>query len=71
LSDDNDENLEIAFVEDCLVKIAIMLALGFGEAGTKIITDLLKRNHFSVSHQDSKGEKVMAIFGFIMINQFN
>ncbi len=59
------------FVENCIVKIANLLALGYGEAGTAVIAEHLKKSQYSFNEEDDKGEKVMAIFGFIMINQFN
>jgi hypothetical protein len=42
--------------------------LGYGEAGTKIISKLLKQNNFNINYEESKGEKVMAIYGFVLIN---
>jgi hypothetical protein len=65
-----DEN-QLFFIENCLIKIANLMALGYGEAGTHVIAGLLKKNQFFIGDSSQKGEKVMAIFGFIMINQFN
>jgi hypothetical protein len=48
-----------------------LLALGYGEAGAKILSDLMSQNNYDIIDDENKGEKVMAIFGFIMINQFN
>jgi hypothetical protein len=68
---DKDSIQEIKFVEECISKIVNLLAVGFGEAGTKIVSDLLSKNNYDIIDDENKGEKVMAIFGFIMINQFN
>jgi hypothetical protein len=62
---------EMKFVDKCIMKIVNLLALGYGEAGTKIVSDLLSKNNYDIIDDENKGEKVMAIFGFIMINQFN
>lgn len=59
---------ETAVLENTFVKIGILLALGFGEAGAQIISSNIK----SGGDVDPliKGQKIAAIFGFCDIRNF-
>jgi len=59
---------ETAILERAIVKIGHLLALGFGEAGSKIIAE----NIAAGGDMDPmmKGQKVYAIFGFCDIRNF-
>ena len=59
---------ETVILEQTIIKIGALLALGFGEAGAKIIAD----NMANTGDVDPMipGNKVVAIFGFCDIRQF-
>ena len=59
---------EIVILEQTIVKVGALLALGFGEAGVKIIADNMA-NSGDVDPM-VPGNKVVAIFGFCDIRQF-
>lgn len=59
---------ETVILEKTITKIGALLALGFGEAGSKIIA-----NNFSISGEfdpNVAGIKVIGIFGFCDIRNF-
>jgi hypothetical protein len=47
------------------------LAIGYGEAGTKIISEIMQKNEGGDVDINVPGEKVCAIFGFVSIRDFN
>jgi ABC-type enterochelin transport system permease subunit len=55
-------------LESLIVKIAKLLAVEFGEAGTKIIVANLSNNDFL--NPMVPGAKMCAIFGFCIMNSF-
>ena len=55
-------------LEQTIVKVGALLALGFGEAGVKIISDNM--GHTGDVDPMIPGNKVVAIFGFCDIRQF-
>ena len=59
---------ETKVIEDTIIKIGVLLALGFGEAGSAIIGSNIEKN----SELDSMmtGSKIVAIFGFCDIRNF-
>jgi hypothetical protein len=59
------ENLETTKLEDVINKIAQLLAVEFGEAGSKIIAENLSKNDFL--NPMIMGTKIFAIFGFVII----
>ena len=61
-------NLETTEIEQTLIKIGGLLALGFGEAGSQIITKNI--NEGSDINPMLPGQKVIAIFGFCDIRNF-
>lgn len=59
---------ETALLEQTITKIGILLALGFGEAGSSVIaTNITTSGQIDTN---SKGSKVHAIFGFCDIRNF-
>jgi class 3 adenylate cyclase len=59
---------ETAVLEDTIIKIGVLLALGFGEAGSSIIaTSMQEVGDFILNMQ---GNRCMAIFGFCDIRNF-
>jgi hypothetical protein len=60
--------LETVVLEKTIVKIGALLALGFGEAGSKIIAENMKGN--GDVNPMLPGQKIMAIFGFCDIRNF-
>lgn len=62
------EIFETVILEQTIIKIGALLALGFGEAGSKIIAD-------NMGHGDVDpmipGTKIVAVFGFCDIRQFS
>jgi hypothetical protein len=55
-------------LEQTIIKIGALLALGFGEAGAKIIAENMA--HTGDVDPMIPGNKVVAIFGFCDIRQF-
>ncbi len=64
-----EENLETTILDKTISKIGALLAIGFGEAGSKIISKILKQNTKDVNPVID-GEKVIAIYGFCDIRNF-
>jgi len=62
------ENYETAILERTIVKIGALLALGFGEAGSEIISQNMAKG--GEVDPMIPGKKVMAIFGFCDIRNF-
>jgi len=63
-----DTDFETAKIEQTIIKIGALLALGFGEAGAKIIADNMGRG--GDVNPMVPGNKVVAIFGFCDIRNF-
>jgi hypothetical protein len=62
------EQYETHALEDTIVKIGVLLALGFGEAGSAIIAiNMVKGGDVDPM---VKGNKIVAIFGFCDIRNF-
>lgn len=59
---------ETVILEQTIIKIGALLALGFGEAGAKIIADNMAQS--GDVDPMIPGNKVVAIFGFCDIRQF-
>jgi len=64
-----EENLETTILDKTISKIGALLAIGFGEAGSKIISKILQQNSDEVNPMID-GEKVIAIYGFCDIRNF-
>lgn len=69
ISDNRDEMNETLIIERAINKISELLVLGFGQAGSKIITHFLFDPDKDFD-QVIPGEKMHAIFGFCDIRQF-
>jgi len=63
-----EEKYETQYLENLIVKIAKLLAVEFGEAGTKIVVSNLNDNEFL--NPMVPGSKMCAVFGFLIINGF-
>ena len=59
---DKEEQSETVILEQTIIKIGALLALGFGEAGVKIIADNMMNN--GDVDPMIPGNKVVGIFGF-------
>ena len=66
--DKKEKKEETVILEQTIIKIGALLALGFGEAGAKIIADNMA--HTGDVDPMIPGTKVVAIFGFCDIRQF-
>jgi len=55
-------------LQNTIVKIGSLLAVGFGEAGTEIICRVIEDP--SIINVMIPGQKIMAIFGFCDIRNF-
>ncbi len=62
------QEFETVVLEQTIVKIGALLALGFGEAGSKVIADNM--GHGGDVDPMIPGTKIMAVFGFCDIRQF-
>ena len=68
LQSQTERSSEIRTIDKSLVKIAQLLALGFGEAGANMLVQNLEmRQDINV---DIPGERVIAIYGFCDIRNF-
>ena len=65
-----EENLETTILGKTISKIGALLAIGFGEAGSKIISKILQQNGDEEVNPMIDGEKVIAIYGFCDIRNF-
>ena len=61
---------EPAVLEKIVIKIGMLLAIGFGEAGSRIIAQNIAENSGSVNPM-IEGRKMVAIFGFCDIRGFS
>ena len=71
VNDDADpagEQMETRLLENSIAKICGLLAVGFGEAGSEIIAENMKRG--GEIDPMIPGKKIVAIFGFCDIRQF-
>lgn len=66
--DKGEEQLETRLLENSISKICGLLAVGFGEAGSAVIAENMKRG--GEINPMIPGKKVVAIFGFCDIRQF-
>ena len=66
--DEEEEKFETAVLERAIVKIGHLLALGFGEAGSKIIGQNMKQT--GELNAIMPGERTYAIFGFCILDDF-
>lgn len=60
--------IETTIIEHAILKIGKLLALGFGEAGSKIIADNIQ--DIGDFNCFQKGSKILGIFGFCNILHF-
>ena len=60
--------METSILEKLIVKLGGLLSIGFGEAGSEIIAENIKKGG-SVNPM-LPGKKIMAIFGFCDIHHF-
>ena len=67
-NNENNAEFETKIIEQTIIKIGILLALGFGEAGSEIIGSNIKQGG-EVDPMIS-GNKIVAIFGFCDIRNF-
>mmetsp|Transcript_11544 Transcript_11544/g.10213 ORF Transcript_11544/g.10213 Transcript_11544/m.10213 type:complete len:438 (-) Transcript_11544:40-1353(-) len=66
-TNNNDNEYETVKIEQTIIKIGALLAIGFGEAGAKIIANNM--GHGDVDPM-TPGNKVVAVFGFCDIRNF-
>ena len=64
----HDEQMETRLLENSIAKICGLLAVGFGEAGSEIIAENMRRG--GEIDPMIPGKKMVAIFGFCDIRQF-
>lgn len=71
IEDDGNEavkNIEPKVLQNTIVKIGSLLAVGFGEAGTEIICRVIEDP--TIIDVMIPGQKIMAVFGFCDIRNF-
>lgn len=61
---------EIEFVDASIVKIASLLAIGYGSAGTTKIAEIVEKSSHGYLDIDVKGERIMAVYCFCDIRNF-
>ena len=66
--DDGSTQMETRMLENSIAKICGLLAVGFGEAGSEVIAENMKRG--GEINPMIPGKKIVAIFGFCDIRQF-
>lgn len=62
--------LETNLLEKTVTKMCGLLVLGFGEAGSQIISTVLKEGVENDMNPMIPGKKIMAIYGFCDIRNF-
>jgi class 3 adenylate cyclase len=67
-NDDGDEQMETRMLENSISRICSLLAVGFGDAGSEIIAENMKRG--GAIDPMIPGKRMTAIFGFCDIRQF-
>ena len=68
ISDDEEDQMETRLLENSISRICSLLAVGFGDAGSEIIAENMKRG--GAIDPMVPGRKMVAIFGFCDIRQF-
>jgi hypothetical protein len=68
VKDKSHSGHELIIIENSILKIATLLALGFGEAGKDIIANNTKNN--AGFEMMMKGKRKMAVYGFCDIRNF-
>lgn len=68
LVDQDSDKKELVVIENSIIKIATLLALGYGEAGAEIIGAQMAKN--GQMDYALKGKKLYGIFGFCDIRNF-
>ena len=63
------EKMETKVLENALIKIASLLALGFGEAGSEIIASIIMKNSKDMDEL-IPGKRKCAVYGFCAIRNF-
>jgi len=63
-----EEKMETSILEKLIIKVGALLAVGFGEAGSEIIAENMKKG--GEVDPMLPGKKMMAIFGFCDIRNF-
>lgn len=66
--DEEENQMETRMLENSISRICSLLAVGFGDAGSEIIAENMKRG--GAIDPMIPGKKMMAIFGFCDIRQF-
>ena len=64
-----DNFFEITAIENSIIKIANLLILGLGEAGTQIIMSNIRKEGWDIN-AILRGQKISAIYGFCDIRNF-
>ena len=66
--DQDSENKELVLIENSIIKITTLLALGYGEAGSEILSFYMAKT--GQMDYSLKGKKLYGIFGFCDIRNF-
>lgn len=66
----NEVPLETLVLEKTITKIGALLALGFGDAGARIVINNMSNTEEAEINPMIKGKKVMALYGFCDIRNF-
>ena len=65
-----NQNMETVLIENAIIKIGTLLALGFGDAGSEIIAKNISKGNSGSVNPLIPGKKHFAIFGFCDIRNF-
>lgn len=65
-----NQNMETILIENAIIKIGTLLALGFGDAGSEIIAKNISKGNSGSVNPLLPGKKHFAIFGFCDIRNF-
>jgi len=65
-----NQNMETVLIENAIIKIGTLLALGFGDAGSEIIAKNISKGNSGSVNPMIPGKKHYAIFGFCDIRNF-
>lgn len=65
-----NQNMETVLIENAIIKIGTLLALGFGDAGSEIIAQNISKGNSGSVNPLIPGKRHYAIFGFCDIRNF-
>ena len=67
---EDGDRKELVMIENSIIKITTLLALGYGEAGSEIIANQMAKAGGQMEDYSMKGKRMYGVFGFCDIRNF-